>query len=152
MSRRATSSALIVTLDHDSGPDSEWIADGLGAHVADAFAPADARPLLIAAHDQAGAMIGGLRGVSHWAWLYIRQLYVAPAARGAGLGERLMRAAEAEARARRCLGLYVDSFSPRAVGFYERLGFRQIGAIEDFPPGHRRVFLARRLDPAPCDG
>lgn len=139
-------SAALATLDDDDGPEAAWIAAELGAQVAEAFAAADARPLVVAARDGAGVLIGGLRGLSHWGWLYIRQLYVVPDARRTGVGARLMRAAEVQARKRGCIGIYVDTFSPEAAAFYRRLGFSPVGRIADFPPGHIRSFFARRLD------
>jgi hypothetical protein len=50
-----------------------------------------------------------------------------------------------EARARQCLGLYLDTFDPGAVTFYEQCGFLRFGQIDGFPPGHMRTFLSKRL-------
>ena len=66
--------------------------------------------------------------------------------RGAGLGRQLLQRAEAIARERGCHGLWLDTFSFQARGFYEKLGFSLFGEIEDYPPGHSRFFLRKRLD------
>jgi hypothetical protein len=50
-----------------------------------------------------------------------------------------------EARARQCIGLYLDTFDPGAAKFYERCGFLRFGQIDDFPPGHTRAFLYKKL-------
>jgi hypothetical protein len=57
-----------------------------------------------------------------------------------------MRRAENEARERGCCGALVDTFSFQARPFYERLGYRVIGTVADYPPGHACFFLSRRLD------
>lgn len=67
--------------------------------------------------------------------VYILDIYIAPDARGAGLGRRLIaRAAEwARARGASYLRLSVDQENLRAINFYETIGFAE-GA-------HDRVFI-----------
>jgi ribosomal-protein-alanine N-acetyltransferase len=63
----------------------------------------------------------GIRSVSY--------LYIAPAARGEGLGSRLMTAIEARARACadiRALQLRVRTYNPRAEHIYRKAGFHEI--------------------------
>ena len=60
-----------------------------------------------------------------------------------------MHKAEALARERDLVGLWLDTFSWQAPGFYERLGFIEVGRIPDHPPGEARIFLAKRLDGPP---
>ena len=67
----------------------------------------------------------------------IARLYsiaVADAARGRGIGEALMRAAERAGRARGCsrLRLEVRQDNAGAVRLYERLGYRRFGAYVGF--------------------
>lgn len=120
-------------------------AGALAAEIAARFAPREETPLALTLRDADGALVAGLNGASHWRWLYVRHLWVAEAARDRGLGRRLMAEAESVARARGCVGIYVDTFEPRAAAFYESCGFAPVGAIADFPPGHRRVFLSKKL-------
>jgi len=56
-----------------------------------------------------------------------------------------MNLAEQEADRRGCIGVWVDTHSFQAPGFYERLGYSPFGVIEDYPPGHSRLFLQKRL-------
>lgn len=120
------------------------VADELGRHVAARFGPRDEAPLHVFAYDGA-KLVGGLNGVTHWRWLYVRQLWVENEHRGKGLGADLLTRAEAQARARDCLGAYIDTFEAEVAAFYERRGFIRFGAIDDFPPGARRIFLVRRF-------
>lgn len=53
--------------------------------------------------------------------------------------------AEDEGRLRGCIGVYLDTFDFQARPFYEKLGFTVFGTLEDYPPGHRRFFLKKRL-------
>ncbi|WP_036283560.1 GNAT family N-acetyltransferase [Methylocystis sp. ATCC 49242] len=132
------------TLEIETGESAE-VAARLGAEVAARFGPRDEAPLSIVARDASGALIGGLNGVSHWRWLYVRHLWVSDAQRGRGLGGRLMEEAGRAALARGCIGVYIDTFDPRVADFYERAGFSRVGEIADFPPGGQRIFLSRRL-------
>lgn len=85
----------------------------------------------------------------------ISRLYVAPAARGAGLGRRLLRTAEAAATARGLRPvLEVKTTDTAAIALYERLGWLR-GATErqEWGPGevvwvHRYAAPARDAPPA----
>ncbi len=136
----------LVAAFQNLGREDAGVGEALGREIAERFGPRDEAALSILAHDEKGALIGGLNGVTHWRWLYVKHLWVTPSCRGQGLGRDLLKRAEGEARARHCLGLYLDTFDPEAAVFYERCGFAPCGEIEDFPPGHRRIFSSKRLD------
>lgn len=125
------------------------IHDLLVAHNAEAGWPSDRVPLDLLLRGPDGAVAGGLVGRTAWRWLYVENLVVAPALRGQGWGARLVAAAEAEARARGCVGIRLDTYDFQARPFYERLGFHVAGQIEDCPPGHTRFTLAKHLRPLP---
>ncbi|MCW3473331.1 GNAT family N-acetyltransferase [Limobrevibacterium gyesilva] len=110
------------------------------------------RRLAILIRDPAtGAVRGGLRGISYYAWLFIEILVLPPDLRRMGLGTRIMRMAEAEAIRRGCRGIWLDTFSFQARPFYERLGYAVFGQIDDYPPGQSRFFLCKRLGPSGLD-
>jgi GNAT superfamily N-acetyltransferase len=108
--------------------------------------PHDTRPLAVLLRDAAGAVVGGLWGRTGWSWLYIENLAVPPALRGQGHGAALLRMAEAEARARGCIGVRLDTYSFQARPFYERRGYALVGVLKDCPPGQTRYSMAKRLD------
>jgi len=89
-----------------------------------------------------GAVRGGLLGVSYYRWLYVDILVLPADLRGAGLGRRIMQAAEREAVRRGCIGVWLGSFSFQAPEFYRRLGYHAFGAI-DYPNGHRGILLQK---------
>jgi hypothetical protein len=39
----------------------------------------------------------------------------------------------------------LDTFSFQARGFYEKLGYCVFGTLDDYPPGHSRFYLTKRL-------
>ncbi|MCC7427708.1 MAG: GNAT family N-acetyltransferase [Alphaproteobacteria bacterium] len=127
--------------------DFEAIIAGIDSYNAAQGCPTDWRPLAVTARDGAGHLLGGLAGASMFRWLFVQQLWVAPFMRGQGLGAALLRAAEAEAQARGCVGAWLDTLDVQAPGFYRRLGYVPFGALPDCPPGHHRHFLMRRFDP-----
>jgi GNAT superfamily N-acetyltransferase len=93
-----------------------------------------------------GSRAGGLYG---WVWgstCYVRYLFVVESQRKHGEGTRLMRAVEAEARARNCRQIVLETHSFQAPGFYRKLGFEVIGRVDGYPLGYQYLTLAKRLD------
>jgi GNAT superfamily N-acetyltransferase len=128
-----------------SGATAGLTAECLGAEVAAAHGPRDERALTLAAYDDNGAWLGGIIGLFHWRWLYIRHVYVAPDWRGRGIGAALLAQAEDWARKQQAVGLYLDTFEASAEAFYRRGGFMLVGRIVHFPPGGSRAFLQKPL-------
>ena len=110
-------------------------------------APAPApRPLAVLLRAPGSeAVVGGLWGRTSWSWLFVELLCVPDGHRRERLGEALLRRAEAEALRRGCVGAWLDTFSFQAPDFYRKQGYEVFGTVEDFPPGHRRHFLRKRL-------
>ena len=104
--------------------------------------------LCLAIRDDSGAVVGGLWGRFYYDWLFIALIFVPEDRRGQDLGAALLAMAEAQARAWGGVGVWLDTFSFQARGFYERHGFTLFGEIADYPAPHRRFYLSKRLDPA----
>jgi GNAT superfamily N-acetyltransferase len=92
------------------------------------------------------AVIGGLWGESYRGWFYIDMLIVPDALRKCGIGTSLMNDAEAAARKRGCVGIWLDTFTFQAPAFYEKLGYQLMGKLPDFPKGHDRRFYFKKID------
>ena len=105
--------------------------------------PRNYTPLVIFLRNTEGTIVGGLRGVTVWGWLFVSQLWVAEELRGQDYGTKLMESAEREAIARQCHAAYVDTFSFLALDFYQKVGYTVFGQLEDFPEGHIRYFLKK---------
>lgn len=78
---------------------------------------------LAAVRDEAGELIGFLGTADR----KIEMLFVAPEARGKGVGRRLVEHAVGRLG---CDSVDVNEQNPQAVGFYERMGFRVSGRSE----------------------
>lgn len=102
-------------------------------------------PLWLFARDAAGRVHGGVRGQTYWSWCSIDVLAVAEPYRGQGIGSRLLVAAEEIARARGCVGIRLDTTGFQAPGFYRRHGYTEFGRIDDYPPGHPRLWFMKRF-------
>jgi ribosomal protein S18 acetylase RimI-like enzyme len=131
---------------------------------AETYAEAEARPLedwaswiadesrvVVAAIDGerwVGMVACRLRGESS-TWL--TALWVDPAARGAGLGLRLIEAAAewAEERGRAAVELSVTTNNQSAATLYTRAGFAETGRRRPLPgdPSRTEVFLSRPVRP-----
>jgi GNAT superfamily N-acetyltransferase len=95
----------------------------------------------------APAALAEATSIDAQALVLLRQLFVAPAARGQGLGSQLLDVATAEAAARgRRAALEVLSINVDAIALYERAGWTAVGRTTPHwvPDGmHAVVFLAR---------
>jgi GNAT superfamily N-acetyltransferase len=92
-----------------------------------------------------GEILGGLTGYIWGGWMHVNFLWVTEALRGQRHGSRLMDAAEQLAAERGCLGATLETHSFMAPGFYARRGYEVFGSLEDYPPGHTKLFLRKRL-------
>ncbi|CAI8758368.1 GNAT family N-acetyltransferase [Pseudomonas sp. IT-P294] len=102
-------------------------------------------PIALLVRDDNGEILGGLYARVFYQWMFIELLSVPEQARGQGLGSKLMRMAEEVAREKECVGVWLDTFDFQAPGFYQKLGYSELGQIVDYPPGHKRLFFQKRL-------
>ncbi|MEG8039958.1 GNAT family N-acetyltransferase [Sphingomonas sp. LR60] len=117
----------------------------LAAHNDAAAGPTERHKVALVLRDDASTAIGGLWAEASYRWLFVKYLALPPQARGKGQGRALMLAAEDEARRLGCVGIWLDTFSFQARGFYEKLGYGVFGRIDDYPPGEARFFLSKRI-------
>jgi ribosomal protein S18 acetylase RimI-like enzyme len=109
----------------------------------------------------AGGVLVGLVAAARSTWnrrVEVEDLYVAPAARGRGVGRALLRSAVTYARGvgARCVWLETQTVNYPAVQFYRHLGFRLCGLDESLyepegpaEPERREVALFFVLDLPP---
>jgi ribosomal protein S18 acetylase RimI-like enzyme len=139
---------LKLTLTEDaqaSAADAAQVMIGLRTHNLEKTGDGNFRALRVFAHDDVGELVGGVLCDTYWGWLDVGSIWVNAEHRLSGIGTQLMLAAEEEGQRRGARQAVLDTFSFQARGFYERLGYRVVGTLDEFPPGHQRFFMAKRL-------
>ena len=134
----------ITVSDVDDGLD-DALSERINAFNVDATGFDDGRRLNVAQRGPDGSIEAGLSG---WTWggcAYVEYLWVRVDLRGAGLGSRLLAAAEAEARARGCTQLIVSSHTFQAPDFYRRHGYVEYARTEESPRGHADIHFVKKL-------
>ena len=95
--------------------------------------------------DPDGEIVGGLLGEIWGGWLEVKYIWIAEPHRGQGHASTLLREAERFALARGCHAAHLDSYTFQAPDFYVKHGYHVFGVLDDYPPGHQRVFLRKTL-------
>ena len=92
-----------------------------------------------------GRVLGLLVLIDQPEALLLDNVAVAEAARGRGIGKRLVAHAEAEARRRGCraIALYTHETMTENVALYAKLGYQETGRGEQ--AGYARVFMRKEL-------
>ena len=135
----------MILSDEPSPEDVQFLEDQINEHNMLRTGRRDFRPLALFLRDDQGHIVAGLSGFTWADWLEIKFVWVREDLRGRGHGRHLIAAAEAEARARGCGHVWLDSYTFQAPAFYEQLGYEVFGELQDYPPPHHRVFLTRTL-------
>lgn len=135
----------LTVIDHPSRDDVHELGRRLYEYNVAASGIGDGRELAIFVRNDDGRLVAGLYG---WTWggcAFVDRLWVDEPVRRGGLGTRLMRAAEVEARARGAFQMLLHTHSFQAPAFYERLGFERVSAFDDYPRGHQDILMRKRL-------
>jgi len=111
----STSEFVIET---DPTPEQvQYLEDGLYEFNSEATGITDGQGLAIFVKDERDRIVGGICGHTWGGCCEIRQLWVEESRRRQGLGTRLLRAAEQEARRRNCRQMVLTTFSFQAPEF-----------------------------------
>ncbi len=128
-----------------SSEDSTFVRESLALFNVAATGDSYYSPLAIFLRDGRGAIFGGAVGHVWGGWLDLSLLWVAEPLRGQGFGKKLLEAAEDEAMAQGCRGVFLSTFSFQARPFYERFGYEVIADVPDYPVGHTYHVLKKLL-------
>ncbi|MDP5053159.1 MAG: GNAT family N-acetyltransferase [Congregibacter sp.] len=107
--------------------------------------PYDSRSLSWTVNDEHEELIAALAGETVWDWIYVDELWVAPAHRGQGLGRKLLKVAEEFAQDQKLQGIWLWTQSWEAEHFYPRLGYSEFTRFENYPKGHTRIGYRKTL-------
>jgi GNAT superfamily N-acetyltransferase len=95
--------------------------------------------------DNDGRMLAGISGLAWGGCCQLQAMWVTESLRGRGLARALIAAAEAEAKRRGCALVMFHAYDVLARGFYDRLGYRQVGVIEGCPAGSTARWYRKNL-------
>ena len=135
----------IVFEEEPSRADLDRLKDAIDAFNYETTGYRDGRYLTAFVRDETGAMIAGISGFTWGGYAKVEYLWIAAAHRRAGLGRRLLAAAETEARARGCDVIVLDTHDFQAPGFYAKLGYVACGRTEGTPRGSGQTLLRKSL-------
>jgi GNAT superfamily N-acetyltransferase len=136
---------MSLEVTSDPNPEDEWkIIEGTRTYNR-IHMPKDLEPLCIFDRLDSGEIVAGLTGKTYWNYLDIGFLWVADAYRNQGRATAIMRAAEEEALRRGCFNVLLDTYSFQALGFYEKLGYREYGSLNGFTGARTRHYLRKQL-------
>ncbi|MFC4805397.1 GNAT family N-acetyltransferase [Filifactor villosus] len=102
-------------------------------------------PLNIYAEDEQGNLMAGMVAETFGNWLEIEYLYVRDDLRGQGLGSKILKMAEKEAKERKCKYSFVDTFNFQAPKFYEKHGYKEVFALKNYPYTGERYYYTKEL-------
>jgi ribosomal protein S18 acetylase RimI-like enzyme len=135
----------LTAIDATEHRDLAFIEEQLDEHNMSHTGVRDARVLSIIVHDDRGEIIAGLHGFTWGGCCEIKTLWVHEQARGHRLGTSLMQVAESEARARGATQMVLSTHSFQAPAFYERLGFIEVGRVDEYPAGYSNIYFRKPL-------
>ncbi|WP_439574008.1 GNAT family N-acetyltransferase [Phreatobacter sp.] len=140
-----STAGLVIAEETRVGETARAVVKGLIAYNTAKAGRTKWKRFAISVRDDEGTVRGGLVGFTMWNWCFVELLWIDEALRGTGIGTDLIGKAEAIAAKRGARHIYLDTFSFQGDGFYQKLGYEVFGELDDFPPGHRRIWLKKDL-------
>lgn len=90
-------------------------------------------PLVVFAKDEFGRSVGGAMFCIQYTSCYIHLFWIEADSRGKGLGRAVFDAIVQECTGAGVTDMFLDTFSFQNKGFYERLGFKTVGCLANYP-------------------
>ena len=146
-SPRLPDRASIVMQPYVPHPVQELVHRGIQTHAIAAIGLPEQmwQPCSVFLKSDDGEIVGGAIGNTWGQWLYVSDLWLDSPLRGTGHGASLMQESERQAVQRGCTDAFLDTFSFQARPFYEKLGYKLFGTLENHPPGHSHYYMKKRL-------
>lgn len=138
-------SAIVVQSDNVVPADLQFLEEQINEFNFSVTGYRDARLLVLLLRDSVSRIYAGLSGHTWGGVGEFRFFWVAESMRRTGIGSRLLRAAEEEARLRGCKKVVLSTHSFQAPDFYRKRGYVITGEFSDYPRGYRSIFLEKAL-------
>jgi len=140
-----------MNIDVVNNPSPEEISaiyDGLSQFNEPHFPGLDVKSIACFIRDENGTVIGGLTAKTLLTSLHIDFLWLSEPLRGKGVGKDLILRVETEAAKHGAERVFVDTYSFQAPGFYETLGFLEVGRYSGYPKvGVDKIFFTKKVNP-----
>ncbi len=89
---------------------------------------------------------GGITYICIKPLTYVKLLWVSDDLRGKGYGEKLLSAAEEDAKTQGSTKVMLDTFSFQAPEFYKKMGYKDVFEIDGYPvESAKRIWLIKEL-------
>ena len=97
------------------------------------------------AREADGSLVGGIRAIVAFYWLRVEVLWVDEAARGRGIGSRLLAEAERLAREMGAGNAALETFEWQAPRFYQKHGYEEVARLEGYAKGFYLALMKKAL-------
>jgi GNAT superfamily N-acetyltransferase len=134
-----------IVFQQEGGPEAQRVRDRLDLFNVGITGESAYYPVNYFVKNQRDEVVGGLLGAIWGGWLQITYVWVDEGVRGRDLATRMMDQAEAYAREHHCRAITLETHSFQARPFYEKRGFEVFGTLDDWPKGHKKFFLKKKL-------
>jgi GNAT superfamily N-acetyltransferase len=136
---------LKIVFQQEGGAEAQVVRDRLDIFNVGVTGVSAYYPVNFILKNERDEVMGGLLGSIWGGWLHITYLWVDEAERGKDSATEMMDQAEAYARERHCHSIMLDTHSFQARPFYEKRGFEIFATLDDWPKGHKKFFLKKKL-------
>lgn len=138
-----------LIIEECSGEDRKIVLDGLynyNMKQVPSTNPENWIPYEYIIRNENREIIAGILSIlGYWNGLEIKILWVKEEYRKSGIGTKLLIETENNAKAKGAIISFLDTFDFQAKDFYLKNGYTIFGILDDFPTGHKRYYLQKRL-------
>ena len=134
-----------VRLENKESLKAQEIGDLIRAYNRSKREEAESEPLNLYVEDEKGNLMAGLVAETFGNWLEIEYLFVREELRGQGIGSKLLRRAEDEAKKRNCRFAFVNTYQFQAPDFYISHGYKEVLTLQDYPYTGQRYYYQKDL-------
>jgi GNAT superfamily N-acetyltransferase len=133
-----------ISVEKQIGPAKRAILKGLLAFNRSKVGKVKHEQVVVALRE-GNDIVGGCTGSKWGPTLFVDLLWIDERFRGQDFGTRLMQAMEAEACRLGAKQVFLDTIEFQAKPFYEKLGYRVFGTLDNYIDGGARYWLRKDL-------
>ena len=139
-------SYTVVVEDDPDPADLAFLEERMAAAAVAAVGVGDEEEFAVVVREE-GRIVAGISAVIWGGCCQVHVVWVDELRRGRGIAQALLRAAESEAARRGCRLIMGLTYGALTGDYYDRIGYRTVGVIEDCPAGTTTRWYCRELSP-----